>query len=109
MANEQLDLIEEITRNDHTTYLEISNMKLNGRAELAAIRGFIKGVKILQLNIPHSSDVAAYEEYINEHYEDPGEKIDQWVEYTRDQEAQEHFETILKTNHISNNSTPKKD
>ena len=30
---------------------------MNGRAELAANRGLIKGVRILQLNIPHSKNI----------------------------------------------------
>ena len=42
-----LDLIELITRNDGTQYYEIANMFMNGRAELAAVRGFIKEVRIL--------------------------------------------------------------
>ena len=44
--HEVLDLIEQITRNDGTSYYEIGNMVQNGRAELAAERGFIKEVRI---------------------------------------------------------------
>ena len=44
---EQLDLIEEVTRNDGSKYFEISNIDQNGIAELAADRGDIKSVKIL--------------------------------------------------------------
>ena len=55
-SNETLTLIEEITRNDGSKYYEISNMVQNGRAELAAIRGMIKEVRIIQLNIPHSTN-----------------------------------------------------
>ena len=44
MAYEQLDLIEEVTRNDGSKYYEISNMVQNGRAELAAIRGEQKDI-----------------------------------------------------------------
>ena len=50
-SNETLTLIEEITRNDGSKYYEISNMVQNGRAELAAIRGMIKEVRIIQLNM----------------------------------------------------------
>ncbi len=60
-SHEVLTLIEEITRLDGTKYMEISNMVQNGRAELAAERGYIKQVRILQLNIPHSPHVEAYE------------------------------------------------
>ena len=67
-SHETFTLIEEITRLDGTKYMEISNMVQNGRAELAAERGFIKQVRILQLNIPHSPHVEAYEKYINENY-----------------------------------------
>ena len=49
------DLIEEITRNDGTTYYEVGNIMMNGRAEKAAIKNLIKSVRILQLNIPRSS------------------------------------------------------
>ena len=48
-SNETLTLIEEITRLDDSKYLEISNMVQNGRAELAAERGYIKQVRILQI------------------------------------------------------------
>lgn len=56
-----LDLIEQITRLDGTKYFEIGNMAHNGRAELAAERGYIKEVRILKLNIPHSQTVIKYE------------------------------------------------
>ncbi len=39
---EQLDLIEEVTRNDGSRYYEISNIDQNGIAELAADHGLIK-------------------------------------------------------------------
>lgn len=67
-SNETLNLIEEITRNDGSKYYEVSDIAQNGRAELAAIRGFIKSVRILQLNIPRSKNVIAYENYINENF-----------------------------------------
>ena len=51
MAYEQLDLIEEVTRNDGSKYYEISNIDQNGIAELAVDRGLIKKVRILQLNL----------------------------------------------------------
>ena len=55
-----LTLIEEITRNDGSSYYEIGNMVHNGRAELAAERGYIKEVRILQLNIQHSRNLIKY-------------------------------------------------
>ena len=75
-SNETLNLIEEITRNDGSKYYEVSDIAQNGRAELAAIRGFIKSVRILQLNIPRSKNVIAYENYINENFEMPKEDYD---------------------------------
>ncbi|GAY72741.1 hypothetical protein [Lentilactobacillus kosonis] len=98
--NEELTLIEEITRNDDTKYIEISNMVQNGRAELAAERGFIKEVRILQLNIPHSTHVANYEKYINENFTMPDEKMDHFEEWTKTDEMQAEIAAILKENHI---------
>ena len=66
---EQLDLIEEVTRNDGSRYYEISNIDQNGIAELAADHGLIKKVKILQLNIPRTKALIAYEKYINDTYD----------------------------------------
>ncbi len=85
---------------DGSKYMEISNMVQNGRAELAAERGFIKQVRILQLNIPHSVHVAKYEAYINETFEMPTEAMDHFEEWTRTAKAQEEVEMILKENHI---------
>ncbi|MFC6181075.1 hypothetical protein [Lactiplantibacillus daowaiensis] len=98
--HETLDLIQEITRNDGTTYMEIGNMVMNGRAELAAERGFIKQVRILQLNIPHSTHVANYQQYINENFEIPDESMDHWDEWTKTDEMQNEVDLILKENHI---------
>lgn len=99
-GHEVLDLIEVITRNDGTSYHEIGNMVQNGRAELAAERGFIKQVRILQLNIPHSQNVAKYEEYINENFEMQEENMDHWEEWTKNHEMQALVTEILKENHI---------
>ena len=49
---EELDLIEEITRNDGSKYFEISNIDQNGIAELAVDHGNIKNVRILQQKLP---------------------------------------------------------
>ena len=65
MAYEQLDLIEEVTRNDGSKYSEISNIDQNGIAELAVDRGLIKKVRILQLNLARTKALQLYEEYIN--------------------------------------------
>ncbi|MFC6294466.1 hypothetical protein ACFQH1_04545 [Lactiplantibacillus daoliensis] len=98
--HEVLDLIQEITRNDGTTYMEIGNMVMNGRAELAAERGFIKQVRILQLNIPHSTHVEKYQDYINKNFEIPDESMDHWDEWTKTPDMQAEVYLILKENHI---------
>lgn len=95
-----LDLIEQITRLDGTKYYEIGNMVHNGRAELAAERGFIKEVRILKLNIPHSQTVIKYEQYVNEHYQMQDESMDHWEEWPRDEEADEWVLTIVQDNHV---------
>lgn len=96
-----LDLIQEITRLDGTTYYDIANMVMNGRAELAAINGLIKEVRIIKLNIPHSTAVSQYEDYVSAHYTMPPEKFDQWVEWLpHDDVSQKQYETIIKENHI---------
>ena len=64
MAYEQLDLIEEVTRNDGSKYYEISNIDQNGIAELAVDRGLIKKVRILQLNLARTKALQLYEEYM---------------------------------------------
>ncbi|HBO47083.1 MULTISPECIES: hypothetical protein [Pediococcus] len=94
-------LIEEITRNDGSKYTEIANMIMNGRAELAAERHFIKEVRILQLNIPHSAHVVNYEDYINERYQVPEEDMDHWEEWKKDDKIMTDFNAVLKENHIS--------
>ncbi|MCL0330104.1 hypothetical protein [Apilactobacillus xinyiensis] len=101
MKNEEkLDLIEEITLNDGTKYMEISNMVQNGRAELAAERGLIKQVRILQLNIPHSVHVANYEKYINENFEMPDENLTKFEVWKKTPEMQNEVKMILNENHI---------
>ena len=98
--HETLTLIEEITRNDGSKYYEIGNMVQNGRAELAAERNFIKEVRILELNIPHSKNVIKYEHFINTHYKMQTEAMDHWEEWKRTPEIEEVVQTILKENHI---------
>lgn len=100
MEDLTLDMIEEITRNDGTKYYEVGNIVQNGRAELAAERGFIKMVRILQLNIPHSQNVAKYEAYVADNFKDLGESMDHWNEWTRTEEIEPIFQNILKDNHI---------
>ncbi|CAI2576076.1 hypothetical protein AKUH3B111A_04270 [Apilactobacillus kunkeei] len=99
-SHETLNLIEQITRLDGTKYMEISNMVQNGRAELAAERGFIKEVRILQLNIPHSEHVINYENYINENFEMPDESMDHFEEWTKTPEMEKEVAMILKENHV---------
>lgn len=99
-SNETLTLIEEITRLDGTKYLEISNMVQNGRAELAAERGYIKQVRILQINIPHSIHVINYENYINENYEMPTEAMTDFTEWKKTPAMDQEVAAILRENHI---------
>ncbi|GEN48061.1 hypothetical protein [Ligilactobacillus pobuzihii] len=101
MSEEVLTLIEEITRNDGSKYYEISNMVQNGRAELAATRGFIKGVRIVQLNIPRSSSVIKYEKYINDNFTMPTEDMDHFEEWTKTPEMEEVIRSILHENHVA--------
>ncbi|KRL65565.1 hypothetical protein [Companilactobacillus versmoldensis] len=102
MDNEQsLNLIEQITRNDGTKYYEIANVLMNGRAEKAAELGLIKEVRILKLNIPHSSAVGVYEDYVNENYKVPPMELKEWVEYKKPEgPIKDAFEEILKANKI---------
>jgi len=101
VSKQTFTLIEEITRNDNSKYLEIADMVMNGRAELASERNFIKEVRILQLNIPHSAHVVNYEDYINERYEIPDEDMDHWEEWKKDEKIMIDFNAVLKENHIS--------
>ncbi|MEJ6400292.1 hypothetical protein [Nicoliella lavandulae] len=99
-SHETLTLIEEITRLDGSKYIEISNMVQNGRAELAAERGLIKEVRIIQLNIPHSVHVIKYEDYINRNYTMPEEKFDHFEEWAKPETMQSEIAAILKENHV---------
>ncbi|KRN82186.1 hypothetical protein IV87_GL000422 [Pediococcus ethanolidurans] len=101
MGQQTFTLIEEITLNDGSKYKEIANMMMNGRAELAAERDFIKEVRILQLNIPHSAHVVNYEDYINKRYTVPGEDMDHWEVWEKDDKIMIDFNAVLKENHIS--------
>ena len=103
MDNEKqtLDIIEQITRNDGTKYYELANIVMNGRAEKAAELGLIKEVRILKLNIPHSSAVNTYEEYVNENYSVPPMEMKEWGEYKKPEgKIHDAFEEILKANKI---------
>lgn len=94
-------MIEQITRNDGTKYYELANIVMNGRAEKAAELGFIKEVRILKLNIPHSSAVGIYEDYVNENYTVPPMNLTEWVEYQKPEgKIQDAFNDILKANRI---------
>lgn len=98
---QNLDLIEQITRNDGSKYYEIANIFMNGRAELAVVRGFLKEVRILQLNIPHSTAVHTYETYINDHYDMPAEDFTEWVEWQKPAgKIADAVKEILRANHI---------
>ncbi|RND48792.1 hypothetical protein FAM18108_00963 [Lacticaseibacillus paracasei] len=95
------DLIQEITRNDGSRYFELSNVMMNGRAEKAAMKGLIKRVRIVQLNIPHSTAVTAYEQYINDHYEFPSADLTSWEEWDKPEgPVRQAYHEILKQNHV---------
>lgn len=100
-SHETLTLIEQITRNDGSSYYEISNMVQNGRAELAAIRGMIKSVRIIQLNIPRSSSVIEYEHYINANFTMPPENFTEFEEWHKTPEMQKVVAKILRDNHVA--------
>lgn len=81
--------------------MEISNIVQNGRDELAVERGFIKQVKILQLNIPHSTHVEFYEKYINQNYDMSNEPMDHFEEWQKPLKIQNVIDMVLRENHIS--------
>ncbi|KRN27482.1 hypothetical protein IV38_GL002136 [Lactobacillus selangorensis] len=94
-------LIQQIKRLDGSTYYELGNVMLNGRAELAANRGYITAVRILQLNIPHSRSVIIYEDYINDTYTMPTAQLDHWEEWDKPEgKIRDAYHEILKENHI---------
>ncbi|WP_179396005.1 hypothetical protein [Lacticaseibacillus absianus] len=98
---EQFDLIQEITLNDGQRYLELGNIMMNGRAERAALNGLIKQVRILQLNIPHSTSVRAYETYVNEHYQFPPVDVTTWDVWAKPEgPVRNAYEQILRENHL---------
>ena len=91
-----LDIIEEITRNDGSTYKEI------GQAEYAAEQGMIQSVRILKINIPHSGNVEKYEKYVNEHFEIPEMvAIKEYTEWTKTPEMDDVIQKILTENQVS--------
>jgi len=97
-----LDIIEQITRNDGTKYYELADIVMNGRAEKAAELGLIKEVRILKLNIPHSSAVNVYEDYVNANYTVPPMNLKEWVEYDKPEgKVRDAFNEILKANRIT--------
>lgn len=96
-----LDIIEEITRNDDTSYMEIGNLLHNGQAEYAAEHEMIKEVRILKINIPHSSNVEKYEKYVNDNFEiDPHVAIKEWQEWKRTPEMDEAVLAVLAENQL---------
>ena len=104
---QQLNLIEEVTRNDGSKYYEISNVDQNGIAELAVDRGKIKRVRILQLNLARTKALQAYEEYINETYDletllnEDDWKNPEWVEWQKPKgKVLDAYKAILRANRI---------
>lgn len=99
-GQETLDMIEEITRNDGTRYMEIGNMVHNGRAEYAAEHKLISEVRILKLNIPRSANVIKYETYVNHHFLMQGWDMTSWEEWTKTPAMQELVASILSENQV---------
>jgi hypothetical protein len=102
MADYQtLDIIEEITRLDGSTYKEIGNLLHNGQAEYAAEAGMIKEVRILKINIPRSSHVEKYEQYVNDNFQIPEQiAIATWQEWEKTAEMQSEVDAILTENQV---------
>ena len=97
-----LDIIEEITRNDGSTYKEIGNLLHNGQAEYAVEEGMIKKVRILKINIPHSKNVESYEKFVNDNFEIPANiAISKYTEWQRTPEIDAVVEKILAENKVS--------
>lgn len=96
------DMIEEITRNDGSTYYEITNVEQNGIAELACDRGMIKEVRLLQLNIARTNVLKTYEAYINKTYKFPTlTTLTKWEEWDKPKgKVLDAYNLILKSNHI---------
>ncbi|TYC47966.1 hypothetical protein ESZ50_10685 [Weissella muntiaci] len=103
MADRQtLDIIEEITRMDDSTYREIGNLLQNGQAEYAVEHGMIKEVRIMKINIPRSSNVEKYEDYVNSNFEIPSTvAVEQWTEWKKTPEMEALVEAILNENQLS--------
>ena len=96
------DLIQEIDRNDGTSYYELGNVYMNGVAERCALDGYIKQVRIVQMNIPHGTAVRAYEQYINDTYTMPSLHPDHWEEWDKPAgKIKDAYEEILQNNHIA--------
>ncbi|KRL63040.1 hypothetical protein [Lactobacillus psittaci] len=96
------DMIEEVTRNDGSSYYEITNVEQNGIAELACDRGMIKEVRILQLNIARTQALKTYEEYINKTYTFPTlTNLKEWTEWDKPKgKIRDAYDLILKSNRI---------
>ena len=95
------NIIEEVTRNDGSTYKEIGNLLHNGQAEYAAEAGFIKEVRILKINIPHSTHVERYEKYVNQKFEILDKiAIPEWHEWEKTPEMLTEVEAILTENQV---------
>lgn len=98
--DQNLDIIELITRNDDTSYYELGNVVHNSRCEYAAENHLIKQVKIVKLNIPHSQAVTKVEKYINDTYTMPAVDMTEWLEWQKTPEIQSALEQILLENQI---------
>ena len=104
---QQLNLIEEVTRNDGSKYYKISNINQNGIAEMAADNGKIKEVRILKLAIARTKQLQIYEKYINEAYDlqtlllESDWRNPKWIEWEKpDGKIKDAYLAILKAKKV---------
>ncbi|MDR2660669.1 MAG: hypothetical protein LBC17_01290 [Lactobacillaceae bacterium] len=95
-----LDIIEEITLLDGTKYYELANADLNAYAEYAAEQKLIEQVRILKINIPHSTRVEAIEKYIMLNYDMPTFHMTKWIVWEKPTQIQEELKLVLSDNKI---------
>lgn len=101
IENLHLDIIEEITLNDDTKYYELANVDLNTYAEYAAEHNLIKEVRILKINIPHSSRVERVERYVAAQYDMPTFNMKEWIVWQKPPEIEEELRLALEDNNVS--------
>lgn len=101
MEELRLDVIEVITLNDNTEYYELANTDLNTFAEYAAENGMIKEVRILKINIPHSTRVERVESYYMGMFDMPTFEMKEWKVWDKTPEIKELIEQVVLDNKVS--------